>query len=74
MSTKSEHPEIFAFREEVSRPEDTDAERTRQPGWRPEPSGVGLSTTTLNPDYARRGMTPSYTEPVGQDGGRGIHY
>lgn len=43
-------------------------ERTRRPGWRPEPSGVGLSTTSFNPDDARRAMTPRYTEPVGQDG------
>ena len=43
-------------------------ERTRRPGWRPEPSGISLSTTTLDPQYARRGMMPSYTESVGQDG------
>ena len=43
-------------------------ERTRRPGWRPEPSGIGLTTSTLDPELARRGMTPTYTEPVGQDG------
>lgn len=43
-------------------------ERTRRPGWRPEPSGIWLSSTTVDLDDARRGMYPRFTEPVGQDG------
>jgi hypothetical protein len=43
-------------------------ERTRRPGWRPDPSGVWLSTTTVDLRDARRRMVPAFTEPVGQDG------
>ena len=43
-------------------------ERTRRPGWRPDPSGVWLNSTAIDPRDTRRGMFPSYTEAVGQDG------
>src|SRR5690606_8145824 len=42
-------------------------ERTRRPGWRPEPSSIWLTSTTVDTDDARRRMYPSFTEPVGQD-------
>lgn len=42
-------------------------ERTRRPGWRPEPSSIWLSSTAVDQEDARRRMYPSFTEPVGQD-------
>lgn len=42
-------------------------DRTRRPGWQIDPTAIMLSSHSSDPELVRRGMEPSYTEPLAED-------